>query len=45
MLGKELLLFESYSSQRDLVNALVLFDYLLFLFDLVSSDLVFCFDV
>ena len=45
MLGKELLLFESNSSQRDLVNALILFDYLLFLFDLVSSDLVFCFDV
>ena len=45
MLSKELLLFDAYFSQCDLVNALVLFNYLLFLFNLVSLDLVLSFDV
>ena len=40
LLSKELLLFETDSSQRDLVNALILINDLLFLLELVSRDLV-----
>ena len=45
MLSKELLLLEADSCQRDLVNALILINYLLFLFDLVFRDPVRGFDV
>ena len=45
LLSKELLLSEANSSKRNLVNALILINYLLFLFNLVSRDLVLCFDI
>ena len=45
LLSKELLLLETDPCKRDLVNALILFNYLLFLFDLVFRDPVCGFDV
>ena len=45
LLSEELLLFETNFGQCDLVNALILFNHLLFLLNLVSRDLVLRFDV